>query len=105
VVELLAWVGADAYYSARGSFEYMREDGVFPLPDVPVFFQRFVPQPYPQVGSPGSFVPYLSVLDALMNVGAAGTADLIERGTVEWTDWGGMVAGGDADRAAEPTDG
>lgn len=92
VVELLKWAGGDSYYSARGSFEYMREDGVFPLASIPTFFQRFIPRPYDQIGSPGQFVPYLSILDALMNIGPSGTGDLIERGMDEWSSWDVMLA-------------
>lgn len=106
VVELLKWAGGDSYYSARGSFEYMKEDGVFPLPDIPVYFQHFIPQPYGQVGSPGQFVPYLSIVDALMNVGLAGTRDLIENSNAGWSKWDDMVSvtANDYTSATEPTD-
>ncbi len=91
VTELLRSVRAGRYFCARGSFEYMHEDGVFPLPDVEVLFQGFRTRPYPQVGSPGAFVCSLSVLDALLNAGPDGTLDLIIGGTDRWSTWEDLV--------------
>ena len=91
VEELLNWCGANAYYSAKGSFEYMLEDRVFPLPDLPVYFQDFYPLPYNQIGSKQGFIPYLSILDALMNIGVQSTKELIIRGTEHWIPWADMV--------------
>jgi len=87
VVELLHACSAKQYYSAKGSFDYMREDGVFPLDDISVHFQDFQAEPYAQVGSKEAFVPFLSVVDALMNVGPAKTAELIQNGTKYWLTW------------------
>ena len=87
VLELLRWCQADQYLCARGSFAYMHEDGAFPVQDIEVLFQNFVPQPHPQIGSPNEFVPFLSVLDALMNIGPEGTLHLIEAGTECWSSW------------------
>jgi hypothetical protein len=84
VLELLAWTKANRYYCARGSFDYMLQDHIFPVEDSEVLFQNFVPRPYYQIGSPEVFVPYLSVLDALFNVGATKTLELIKGGTAEW---------------------
>ena len=92
VSELLRLNNADTYYCAKGSFDYMLADGVFPLSEVTVLFQDFYPQAYSQVGSPDSFIPYLSVLDALMNVGPDRTAELITQGTPKWMPWDEMVA-------------
>ena len=93
VVDLLRWGGATTYRAARGSFGYMKEDGVFPVADLPAVFQDFQPQPYLQVGSPSAFVPCLSVLDALLNIGPAATARLIRVGTDHWVRWEERVAG------------
>ena len=77
IVELLRWSGASQFLSARGSFGYMKEDGLLPVQGVEIRFQNYVPKPYPQVGSKGEFVPYLSVLDALFNIGPEATLGLI----------------------------
>jgi hypothetical protein len=92
VLELLRWCEADQYYCARGSFDYMLEDGVFPVDDLEIYFQDFKPKEYEQAGSPGTFIPYLSVLDALMNIGPSQTMELIVQGTKHWLSWDEMAA-------------
>lgn len=87
VLELLRLHGATTYLCARGSFGYMREDGIFPVEDIEVKFQNFVPKTYRQIGSSGEFMPFMSVLDALFNVGPRETARLIEQGTERWLEW------------------
>ncbi len=90
VHELLQWSGASKYLCARGSFSYMKEDELFPLKEVDVEFQNFIPKKYYQVGSPQEFIPYLSALDALMNIGADGVLQLIAAGTTSWSSWDDM---------------
>lgn len=92
VLELLRWCEARYYFCAQGSFEYMKDDGVLPVPDIEVVFQNFQPQAYPQVGSPNSFVPYLSIFDALFNIGVSATRELIVYGTPRWLTWPEMIA-------------
>lgn len=90
VAELLRWCGAKTYLCARGSFNYMSEDRVFPLPDIKVLFQNHQPVPYRQVGSQNNFVPYLSILDALMNIGPEQTRSCVLSGTGKWLTWDEM---------------
>jgi len=92
VVELLRWSNAHGYYCANGSFDYMFQDKIFPVNDIRVLFQNFVPRSYSQASTPDNFVPYLCVLDALFNMGPDGTAGLIIGGTVEWLTWENMVS-------------
>jgi hypothetical protein len=92
VAELLRLNLADVYYCARGSFDYMMADGLFPLSDTEVLFQDFHPTAYSQIGSQNTFFPCLSVLDALMNVGPERTAALIAQGTPRWLTWDEMKA-------------
>jgi hypothetical protein len=91
VLELLRWCGATKYYSARGSFTYMMNDGIFPVPDIAVLFQNYAPRPYRQVGSPSTFIPYLSILDAILNIGPQNTLELIRTGTDRWNTWDEML--------------
>jgi hypothetical protein len=91
VLDLLRRTGAGTYLCARGSFDYMVEDGLFPVDDVDVAFQEFEPQPYPQRRS-DDFVSHLSVLDALFEVGPAETRRLVLAGQREWTPWRAMPA-------------
>lgn len=91
VAEILRVNSADTYYCARGSFDYMFDDGLFPLGDIHVLFQDFQPKAYLQIGSINDFVPYLSVLDALLNIGPEKTFELITQGTPKWLTWDEML--------------
>lgn len=101
VLELLRWCNATEYYSARGAFGYMQEDGIFPITGLEVLFQDFTPVKYSQMGSPEEFIPFLSVLDALFNIGQIETARLITGGTRRWHKWSEMVELEDANRNSE----
>lgn len=92
VADLLRSNHGSTYYCARGSFDYMFADGLFPLNDVKVLFQDYQPNAYLQIGSKDNFMPYLSVLDALMNIGSEQTMELIAKGTPEWLNWDEMTA-------------
>jgi hypothetical protein len=70
-------VGGTAYLSGDGADGY-QQDGRFAEEGLELQFQSFAPQPYPQIGSK-EFVPGLSVLDALFNLGFEGTAALLDR--------------------------
>ncbi len=82
---LLEKLGAGTYVSARGSFPYMKEDGVFPLTQLPTYFQNHIPRAYPQHGSE-AFVPRLSCLDALANLDPAEVRTILQ-GTDWWQNW------------------
>lgn len=69
--------GAAAYLSPTGSQGYMEADGVFDAAGFPVRFQKFVEVAYPQGRE--TFTPYMAFLDAVMNLGWAGTAQLLAR--------------------------
>jgi hypothetical protein len=98
VLDLLRRTGARSYLCARGSFEYMREDGLFPVADIEIGFQDFEPQPYAQRRT-DEFVSHLSVLDALFEVGPDETRRLVLAGQRAWTPWRAMPAMTAATRA------
>ena len=79
VFELLKIAEGTTYYAAQGAFDYMSQDGLFPVTGIEVVFQQFKQVPYSQNHS-NEFVPYLSVLDALCNLGVESTSDLIIKG-------------------------
>ncbi len=89
VVDLLEWSKADLYLSANGSFEYMLEDN-YDYIKHPVLFQNYEPANYEQKHS-REFVPYLSVLDALYNIGSDATYELIKSGTKKWLSFEEML--------------
>lgn len=88
---ILRAVSATTYCSARGSVGYMIEDAVFPLAGVDTLVQRYEPAPYAQVQAP-EFVPYLSTLDALLQLGPDGAADAMRRGARPFERWEEAIA-------------
>lgn len=98
VLDLLHRCGARTYLCARGSYDYMAEDGLFPVDDVEVVFQSFEPEPYAQRRA-DAFVSHLSVLDALFEVGVAETRAVVLAGQRAWTPWRAMPAMTAATRA------
>jgi hypothetical protein len=98
VLDLLQRCEARTYLCARGSFEYMAEDGLFPVDDIDVVFQDFEPQPYPQRRA-DAFMSHLSILDALFEVGPDATRALVLAGQRAWTPWRAMPAMTAATRA------
>jgi hypothetical protein len=91
VLELLQLSNATQYYSAKGSWDYMSSEKIFPIEGVEILFQDFNLKSYSQSSSPLEFVPFLSVLDALFNIGPSETAELITNGTKHWATWFEMV--------------
>jgi len=86
IADLLGRVGATRYLSAAGSRDYMLEDGVFPLAGVDTAFQDYAPAAYPQAGA-SEFVPYLSVLDVLLQVGPERALGVIRAGSRPFQPW------------------
>jgi WbqC-like protein family len=96
-VDLLQRVGARTYLAARGSLDYMVDDGVFPVDGIDVVFQEFVPVSYAQRNAP-AFESHLSILDALFEIGPAETREIVLAGQRAWVPWSAAIA--DATRAA-----
>jgi hypothetical protein len=86
LADLLDRLGAARYLAAAGSRDYMIEDGVFPLADVVTCFQDYEPVVYPQLGTEG-FVPTLSVLDVLLQVGPDRALSVIRAGSRPFRAW------------------
>jgi len=91
VLDLLKVTQATHYLCARGAFSYMVEDRVFPVEGIEVFFQNYNSLSYKQIGASSSFIPNLSVLDALFNIGPKATLDLIRKGKSRWSSWDEML--------------
>jgi len=66
LIDLCRELGADAYLSGREGRIYL-DNGAFGAAGLELWFQEVVPPVYPQLH--GEFVPYLSLLDMLLNVG------------------------------------
>lgn len=67
VIELLKASGATTYLSGRGATAY-QDDSAFAPHAIALVYTDFAPPPYPQKGS-AAFVPGLSCIDLLCNVG------------------------------------
>jgi hypothetical protein len=76
LVALVRAVGGDAYLTGHGADGY-QEDEKFAAAGIAVEYQRYAAPPYRQLRS-GAFVPGLSAIDALMNLGGE-AASLIGR--------------------------
>ncbi len=78
ITTILNQTSATTYLSARGSFDYMLEDNAFEQTDVECLFQNFSPKAYPQ-SQTTQFMPYLSVLDSLLQQGTVGTLEVLKQ--------------------------
>ena len=64
LVDICKRVGADKYIAGKSGHDYLEMDKF----DIPVEFQQFVHPIYTQYGKT-EFTPYMSVIDAIFNVG------------------------------------
>ncbi|MDP1571624.1 MAG: WbqC family protein [Vicinamibacterales bacterium] len=74
LVSLVRRVGGTAYLAGGGAGGY-QDDGCFQAAGIDVQYQDYTPAPYPQRGR-DTFLPGLSVLDALFHCGFAATGRL-----------------------------
>lgn len=72
LVNVCEAVGANRYLSAAGSREYIEKDNLFAKRSMDVVYHEYTHPMYRQLH--GEFIPYLSVLDLLMNEGPASLA-------------------------------
>jgi hypothetical protein len=79
VYNLCKKLNASTYLSAAGSKEYIDKEGIFSKNNFKVIYQNYIPQIYPQKGIDG-FIPYMSVVDLLANVGFENALYYIEAG-------------------------
>lgn len=71
-------LGATCYLSAVGSREYIEEENLFPGSGIELVYHQFHHPVYPQLH--GEFIPYLSILDLVMNVGGSEALAVIRSG-------------------------
>jgi hypothetical protein len=72
-------LGAASYLSPRGSADYLAEDGFAEQSPAALRFQDYQPPSYPQSGA-ASFVPHLSIIDVVANLGWAGARQHVDPG-------------------------
>ncbi|HRJ70657.1 MAG TPA: WbqC family protein [Terrimicrobiaceae bacterium] len=79
LIELTKGVGGNAYMCGGGAGGY-QEDALFEAAQIGLIYQNFAVKSYPQFWE-GAFVAGLSIIDALMHLGVAATADFLRSGT------------------------
>jgi hypothetical protein len=77
LVAICRALGASAYIAGKGGRHYLREE-TFARAGIAVIWQGFDPEAFPYRQTGPGFVPALSVLDCLLNLGAAETRRQIE---------------------------
>jgi hypothetical protein len=82
LVEFCLAAGADTYVTGHGALNYLEHDK-FEERSVAVRYMDYRRLPYPQLH--GEFTPYVTVLDAIANVGE-GAGRLVASGSVPWRD-------------------
>jgi hypothetical protein len=82
VLEICRAFDADDYITGHGAANYM-DHSIFDVAGVRVAYMEYRLTPYPQLY--GEFVPYVSILDLLFNVGDAAPAHLNSE-AVPWTE-------------------
>jgi hypothetical protein len=83
VLRICQAVGATRYITGHGASNYLRHD-IFDEAGVHVEYIDYRLTPYPQRFGP--FIPYVSVVDLLFNVGPA-ASEYLDSQTVDWRTW------------------
>jgi len=73
LLSLCKELSCDHYFSPAGSKAYIEKDGYFSNSNISIEFQNFTPPVYRQLNQP-KFVPYLSIIDMVANIGWRETA-------------------------------
>jgi hypothetical protein len=76
LVEIVSKLGGKTYFSGTGGALSYQDDALFVEAGIEVAYSPFKPCPYDQIGS-GEFLPGLSILDALLNIGPEATRALL----------------------------
>jgi hypothetical protein len=76
LIALIKKVGGAAYLCGGGASGY-QQDELYAAAGITLRYQNYVQPHYPQHLPTGNFVPGLSVVDAMMNIGLAGTRELL----------------------------
>jgi hypothetical protein len=80
LIDICRRVGATSYLSPEGSRGYLIDDGYIDwLEELPLIYHNFDARPYPQHGVK-HFIPYLSVIDVIANLGVDGTREYLGEG-------------------------
>ena len=76
LIEICRRLGCDSYLSPVGSADYLEADGFTRMSEIGLEFAHYSPPPYTQRGV-REFVPNLSIVDVVANLGWQGAADYV----------------------------
>lgn len=76
IIELCKKVGADTYFSGKGAMKY-QDPRAFEKEGIKLVYQEFEHPVYPQRF--GDFIPNLSIIDLLFNVGIEGAKEILRK--------------------------
>lgn len=68
LLNICNYLNTDTYLSARGSKNYIDEEGILPKSNIKVEYHNYHPQTYNQINN-DNFIPYLSIVDVIANLG------------------------------------
>jgi hypothetical protein len=68
LLNILRLLNSNNYLSPAGSKEYIENEGILESAGINVEYQNYIPKAYPQRNK-GEFVPFLSIVDLIANVG------------------------------------
>ncbi len=83
LIEIVTSLGGTTYITGHGARNYL-DHNLFEKAGIAVEYMSYALQPYEQLG--GAFTPYVSILDALANIGA-GARDILTSKTVSWREF------------------
>lgn len=78
LIEICKHLQADHYYSPLGSRDYIEQENLFDKSGIQLSYQNFLSVPYSQFNSK-NFVPFLSVVDLIANLGRAASLDYVKQ--------------------------
>ncbi|QCJ40989.1 hypothetical protein FAY30_03170 [Bacillus sp. S3] len=79
LINVCHYLGAEVYLSARGSKDYIEQEGLFSKSNIKVEYHDYIPGQYTQKHHEG-FISHLSIIDVLANLGIHKTREYILEG-------------------------
>lgn len=92
IIAICKFLKANNYISPKGAFSYLNNDVAerkFSANNILVYFQNFKVNTYSQRGK--NFIPYLSSLDALFNIGGEATISLIRESSLNYSSYSDLI--------------
>ncbi|MEM8347428.1 WbqC family protein, partial [Morganella morganii] len=79
ILDICKTVGASTYISGRDGREYLSEKD-FIDNSINIIYQDYNIEPYTQFNNKNEFVPYMSIIDLISNIGIEKSKEYIRKG-------------------------